>query len=181
MGTALVVGARPLALALAFGAVRLAQPAPPGRIRVGLAANDGSIPHFESEDSAEALAVSRAYAESRAHEAAHWARSQGRFDDYHEAVFRAFFERGEDIGDLDVLASLAAGLGLDGDALRRSLEAGEFTASVLADEQESQALGLGGVPAFVADRRAAVTGVQTVTMLARLVEHVRPAADSIDQ
>ena len=36
----------------------------------------------------------------RAHEAAHWARSQGRFDDYHKAVFRAFFERGEDIGQL---------------------------------------------------------------------------------
>jgi predicted DsbA family dithiol-disulfide isomerase len=35
-----------------------------------------------------------------AHEAAHWARSEGRFDDYHAEVFRAFFERGEDIGDV---------------------------------------------------------------------------------
>jgi predicted DsbA family dithiol-disulfide isomerase len=109
----------------------------------------------------------------RAHEAAHWARSQGRFDDYHQAVFRAFFERGEDIGDLDVLRSLAAGLGLDGDALRDALEEGELTAGVLADEQDAHDLGLGGVPAFVADRRAAVTGVQPMTMLARLVEHVR--------
>jgi predicted DsbA family dithiol-disulfide isomerase len=42
-----------------------------------------------------------------AHEAAHWARSQGRFDDYHAEIFRAFFERGEDIGDINVLISLA--------------------------------------------------------------------------
>ena len=34
-----------------------------------------------------------------AHQAAHWARTQGRFDDYHSALFRAFFERGENIGD----------------------------------------------------------------------------------
>jgi hypothetical protein len=32
-----------------------------------------------------------------AHQAAHWARGQGRFEDYNAAVFRAFFERGEDI------------------------------------------------------------------------------------
>ncbi|MGH9903294.1 MAG: DsbA family oxidoreductase, partial [Pyrinomonadaceae bacterium] len=108
-----------------------------------------------------------------AHEAAHWARSVGRFDDYHAAVFRAFFERGEDIGDAKVLASLAAGLGLNVDSLRRALDAREFEERVLADEREAEALGVGGVPAFVADRRAALTGVQTVENLRRLVEHVR--------
>jgi predicted DsbA family dithiol-disulfide isomerase len=41
-----------------------------------------------------------------AHEAAHWAREQGRFDDYYAAVFRCFFERGE--GRVEVLTSLAA-------------------------------------------------------------------------
>ena len=30
-----------------------------------------------------------------AHEAAHWAREQGRFDDYHAAVFRAFLKEGK--------------------------------------------------------------------------------------
>src|SRR5512144_2538875 len=43
-----------------------------------------------------------------AHQAAHWARACGRFDDYHQALFRAFFERGEDIGQVPVLAPLAA-------------------------------------------------------------------------
>lgn len=33
-----------------------------------------------------------------AHEAVHRARGQGRFEDYNRALFRAFFERGEDIG-----------------------------------------------------------------------------------
>ena len=37
------------------------------------------------------------------HEASHWARAQGRFEDYHDEIFRAYFERGEDIGEMDVL------------------------------------------------------------------------------
>ena len=108
-----------------------------------------------------------------AHKAAHWARSEGRFDDYHAGLFGAFFERGEDIGDVGVLISLASELGLRSDSLREALEAHEFEKSVLEDEREAEALGVGGVPAFVANRRAALTGVQTVGNLRRLVEHVR--------
>lgn len=44
-----------------------------------------------------------------AHEVAHWARPEGRFDDYHATVFLAFFERGEDIGDVGILTSLVTG------------------------------------------------------------------------
>ena len=109
----------------------------------------------------------------RAHEAAHWARAAGRFDEMNAAVFRALFERGEDIGDEGVLASLAEGLGLDGEALRRALESRRFEPAVLADEREAEALGVSGVPAFVADRKAALSGVQTTENLSRLVAHAR--------
>lgn len=112
-----------------------------------------------------------------AHEAAHWARTvAGRFDEYNAAVFRAFFERGEDIGEVDVLIELARALELDDGALRRALEGREYEASVLADEREAAALGISGVPAFVADRRALVSGVQTVERLKNLVEWARGGA-----
>jgi predicted DsbA family dithiol-disulfide isomerase len=113
-----------------------------------------------------------------AHEAAHWARSQGRFDDYHAEIFRAFFERGQDISDKDVLVKFALELGLPGDSLKLALETNEFQPSVLEDEQEAAALGVSGVPAFVANRNAALSGVQPVENLKQLVEHVREAATS---
>jgi predicted DsbA family dithiol-disulfide isomerase len=109
----------------------------------------------------------------RAHEAARWAREQGRFDAYHEAVFRAFFERGEDIGDVAVLSALADGLGLDGEALRRALDSREHLPGVLEDERQAEALGLRGVPAIVANRRAALSGVQPVENLRQLVARAR--------
>ncbi len=108
-----------------------------------------------------------------AHQAAHWARSLGRFDDYSAAVFRAFFERGEDIGETEVLLKLAADLGLDTSGLRAALAAREFEPGVLADEREAAELGVGGVPAFVADRRLALSGVQPLERLRELVNHAR--------
>jgi predicted DsbA family dithiol-disulfide isomerase len=104
-----------------------------------------------------------------AHEAAHWAQSQGHFDEYHAEIFRAFFERGEDIGNIEVLISLALELGLDSGSLRTALETHAFLLSVLSDEREAGALGINGVPAFVAERKSALTGVQPVENLRRLV------------
>jgi predicted DsbA family dithiol-disulfide isomerase len=108
-----------------------------------------------------------------AHQAAKWAGSINRFDDYNESVFRAFFERGEDISDTEVLVRLAATLGLDREGLRRALDQRDFEEVVMADELEAEELGVRGVPAFVANRRAALSGVQSVAALQALVDRVR--------
>ncbi len=108
-----------------------------------------------------------------AHEAAHWARAQGKFDEMNAAIFRAFFERGENIGEIEVLVSLASKLDLEIDSLRRSLEDREFEKSVIADEQEAEMLGLSDVPAFVSNRKFALSGVQSFENLKILVERAR--------
>ena len=109
----------------------------------------------------------------RAHQAAHWARRHGKFREYNDAVFRAFFQRGEDIGNTDVLTRLASGMALDGDNLRETLDNDLHLENVLADEREAKKLGLSGVPAFVANRRIALSGVQSLGSLQKFVEHAR--------
>jgi predicted DsbA family dithiol-disulfide isomerase len=106
----------------------------------------------------------------RAHEAAKWAQTQDQFDAYNAAVFRAFFERGEDISDIDVLVKLANDLELDELSLRTALEGKQFEPSVVADENEAAELGVHAVPAFIANRRFALSGVQPVAALAAMVE-----------
>ena len=105
----------------------------------------------------------------RAHEAAKWAQTQDRFGAYNEAIFRAFFERGEDISDIEVLVQLARDLKLDDSLLRTALDTKQFEPNVLADENEAATLGLHAVPAFIANRRFALTGVQPVTALEEMV------------
>lgn len=110
-----------------------------------------------------------------AHEAAHWARAQERFDDYNEAVFHAFFEHGRNIGQVEVLTDLAQSLGLEGDTLREALKTGAYTQSVLDDERLAHEMVLTGVPAFVANRTVALPGVRPVEHLRQLVAHARNA------
>lgn len=108
-----------------------------------------------------------------AHEAARWAGERGQFERYHAAVFKAFFERGEDIGKVDVLVGLAGELGLDGEALVAALRRREYEAAVLADEREAETLGIRAVPAFVADRHVILSGVQSVENLKELIADAR--------
>jgi predicted DsbA family dithiol-disulfide isomerase len=112
----------------------------------------------------------------RAHEAAQWARRHGKFREYNDALFRAFFQRGEDIGDIEVLVRSASDMGLDDNDLRAALDNGLYLENVLADEREAKKLGLSGVPAFVANRKIALSGVQSVESLQKLVEHARSLA-----
>lgn len=106
----------------------------------------------------------------QAHEAAKWAHSQNKFDAYNEGLFRAFFERGEDIGNVDVLAKLARDLHLDESGLRLALGSRQFEPDVVADEREAAELGVHAVPAFVANRQFALSGVQSVAALQNMVD-----------
>ena len=112
-----------------------------------------------------------------AHEAAHWARTLGKFEEMNAEIFRAFFERGENIGEPEILISLASKLNLEIESLRRAHESREFEKSVIADEREAERLGMSGVPAFVANRKFALSGVQPLENLKMLVERARVSAN----
>ena len=104
-----------------------------------------------------------------AHEAAKWAGSHDRLAEYNLALFRAFFEFGLDIGDKQVLMSLADEMGLDPAALAQALDSHQFTAEVVGDEEESQRLGVRAVPSFVSNGRILASGVQTADRLKELL------------
>jgi len=104
-----------------------------------------------------------------AHEAAKWAATQGGFEPYHLGLFRAFFQLGKDIGDIEILKGLAADLQLEASSLQVSLHNSDFTAMVLADEDEASRVGVRAVPAFVVNGKLLAAGVQSVERLQELV------------
>lgn len=57
----------------------------------------------------------------------YYAREKGCGDAYSDLMYRAYFIDEKDIGNLEVLTCLAAGLGLDRAAFRAALEAGTYT------------------------------------------------------
>ena len=100
----------------------------------------------------------------RALEAAEFAREQGVYDAMHHALFRAFFEDGRDIGDVEVLLDVGESVGLDRASLRDALEEGRYTAKVVADEELARRLGVDSVPTmFVAPEGAPLESAEVIT------------------
>ncbi len=84
-----------------------------------------------------------------------------------DALFAAYWGRGENIGDHGVLAAAASEAGMGADATAELLAGDEFAAEVRAQEREAARLGIHAVPTFVFDGRFSVSGAQDPTVLAQ--------------
>ncbi|WP_414120399.1 DsbA family oxidoreductase [Corynebacterium nuruki] len=91
-------------------------------------------------------------------------------DAVEEALFRAHFEDGEDIGSPAVLERIGVAAGLDAAAVRDELDSGSRIPAVEQDVRQAASLGLNSVPTFVLDMALAVPGAQPVEVFGRALE-----------
>ncbi len=103
---------------------------------------------------------------------AKYAEAQGVGEAYHAAVFGAYWQQAADISDLQLLADLAVGLGLDREAFLAALAAGEYNAAVDADIAQAQTYSLSGVPALIFAEKYLVVGAQPYPVLRQAVTQV---------
>ncbi len=103
-----------------------------------------------------------------AQELGKWADTQPDGEALHDALFRAYFVDGKNIGDIDTLIEIAEAADLPGSEARDVLESRRFKNAIDDDWQRSKAYGITGVPTFVAGGRGAV-GAQPYEVLERLV------------
>jgi predicted DsbA family dithiol-disulfide isomerase len=112
---------------------------------------------------------SHTYNSRLAQELGKWADTQDGGAAIHDALFKAYFVDGRNIGDVDVLLDIAGSVGLDVDAAREVLEKRSFKDAVDADWMKSRHYGVTGVPTFVAERQG-VVGAQPYEVLVQLLE-----------
>jgi predicted DsbA family dithiol-disulfide isomerase len=105
-----------------------------------------------------------------AHRLLHLAAERDRQGALKERLLAAYFTEGEAIGLPEVLARLAAEVGIDAAEARAALDGDAYADQVRADEQEAAALGIQGVPFFVLDRRYGVSGAQPAEVLLQALE-----------
>jgi len=113
-----------------------------------------------------------------AHRLVHYATGAGKGDDIAEALFRAYFVEGRNVGDLDTLAQLAAGAGLPEDEVREVLRSDRFADDVRHDLQTAARSGINSVPCFVIDRKYAVSGAQGSSALLQALQQARSESGS---
>ncbi len=111
----------------------------------------------------------KTYNSRLAQELAKWTESKGKGDSFHNAVFRAYFVDGKNIGKVDELAGLAKSVDLPEKEARSVLESRSFRAAVDADWSRCSALGVTAVPTFVINSQA-VVGAQPYESLEQFVK-----------
>jgi predicted DsbA family dithiol-disulfide isomerase len=87
-----------------------------------------------------------------------------------EALFRAYFVEGLDIGNIEALAAIAARAGLDDEESHSYLIGEAGTSEVRAEEQRARRLGIHAVPCFILDRGYAISGAQEPEMFLPLFD-----------
>jgi predicted DsbA family dithiol-disulfide isomerase len=90
-----------------------------------------------------------------------------------EALFRANFTDGRDIGKTGVLADVAAQVGLDRDRIARFLGGDQLGRLVDQCQAEARELGITGVPFFVIEGKYAFSGAQPLETFVTVLDRVR--------
>jgi predicted DsbA family dithiol-disulfide isomerase len=107
-----------------------------------------------------------------------WAEEDGKGSAVVENLFAAFFTRGEDLTDNEVLVKAAAAAGLDAEQVRRDLATDldlQFTQKAASSAADG---GISGVPFFIFNSRFAVAGAQTPDMLAQAMDQALAADEA---
>jgi predicted DsbA family dithiol-disulfide isomerase len=104
-----------------------------------------------------------------AHEGMEFAKEHGKGNDYAHALFAAFFQRGADIGNIDVLARIAGEVGLERAEFQRALEEGKYREQTKDLLRQARMQMVTAVPTFVIGRQR-VSGLYPAETLAQIVD-----------
>ena len=104
-----------------------------------------------------------------AHRVIHWAGLEGRQTLVVAAIMRAYWVEGRDIGNLGVLADIAAGAGMDRAVVTRLLASDADLDTVKAREAHARSRGVSAVPTFLIDNKYVVSGAQPPDMWGKAI------------
>jgi len=115
-------------------------------------------------------AIRRAPNTLDSHRLIRWAALMGVQDDVVERLFAAYFENGEDIGDVRVLADIADVSGMDGAQVADMLESDQDAGLVEREDKLAHEMGVTGVPAMIFANKVAVSGAREPEVLAMVID-----------
>lgn len=101
---------------------------------------------------------SRIYNTFDAHRLLHWAGLEGRQLPLKHALFEAYFTRGEDPSDHEVLVAAAARAGLDPVKAREVLTSGRFADHIRSLERQWYEAGISSVPSVIINGKYLISG-----------------------
>jgi predicted DsbA family dithiol-disulfide isomerase len=82
-------------------------------------------------------------------EGSEFAKSKGLFKEFHEGVYEAYFKKGLNIGDMNILLEIGSITGLDEAELREALKSRSMYEKIEDNRQEARNNSILGVPTYI--------------------------------
>ena len=102
-------------------------------------------------------------------EISEYAKDKGKFKEFYEAIFRAYWVDGEDIGDRKFLLKTAESSGMDIEEIKKYIDSGKGQERLEEVLLETKKLGITGVPTFIIGDKM-IVGAQPYEVIKKAVE-----------
>lgn len=93
-------------------------------------------------------------------EASEFARDHGKYDEFHEAIFHAYFTETHNIGLEQIVLGVAKEVGLNTEELKQALADGRYLPRLQEAQEEAYQYGINGTPTFIINGRYKIYGAQ---------------------
>ena len=114
-----------------------------------------------------------------AHRLILWSALEGRQDAIVDALFKAYFSEGRDIGNVAVLADIASEAGMDRDVIERLLGGTTDVEEVRLRDAHARERGVQAVPTFLVAERHVVPGAQPAALWKQVIGEVSGAPEGM--
>ncbi|MBK0327048.1 DsbA family oxidoreductase [Rhodobacteraceae bacterium F11138] len=115
-----------------------------------------------------------------AHRLIHWAGIESKQTQAVDALFHAFFVEARDIGDHEVLADIADGIGMDAAVVSRLLASDADRADIAKRDAHSREMGVNSVPTFIVAGKHAVPGAQSPDLWRKVIGELQQQLAATD-
>ncbi|WP_171176395.1 DsbA family oxidoreductase [Ruegeria sp. HKCCD8929] len=107
-----------------------------------------------------------------AHRLIHWAGIESKQDEAVDALFQAYFVEARDIGDHEVLADIADGIGMDAAVVLKLLKSDADREDIRNRDAHSRQMGVNSVPTYIVANQHAVPGAQPPELWQKVIGEI---------
>jgi len=107
-----------------------------------------------------------------AHRLIHWAGLEGVQEAAVSELFKAYFEKGVDIGKTSNLITIASSIGLNENKTRDLFRSDTDLKSIIDRDKNSRMRGVTGVPTFIVANTHVLTGAQTLDLWSNVITEI---------
>lgn len=93
-----------------------------------------------------------------------------------DALYRAYFEDGLDIGQPDILVQVGRQVGIDEALIQQALSDQTLADELLAEARNAQRMGITGVPFFIINQKQAFSGAQPPELIRKVLHQAAAAS-----